>query len=310
MLADDERIGLDLTTLRLMGVHVALEGFGTGYSGLAQLTRLPHRHPQARPVARDRIDRDAQGRALGESMIEIGRALGLDVVAEGVETPAQLGRCAASGYAFAQGFLISRPDARAADLAAQLSRRCRSPVAGPGRPAVNAAPPAAPCAPASPPPGRRSRCWSAGRPALVPGSTCAVSGPAERAPHRRAAVRRLHRHGDLARPRRVPAAGGLGASCGGSCRSPGSCSASARRWPRCAASAATSAARGVGGAAAAARRDRGRRRRVPARAAPRPAAGRLLACVVDALVVLVAVAVLGEFVLADAAVTGRASRPR
>jgi diguanylate cyclase (GGDEF)-like protein/PAS domain S-box-containing protein len=120
VLADDERIGLDLTTLRLMGVHVALEGFGAGYSGLTQLTRLPFDVLKLDRSLVASIDRDAQGRALGDSMIGIGRALGLDVVAEGVETPAQLGSLCGSGYGFAQGRVISAP-LPPADLATQLA---------------------------------------------------------------------------------------------------------------------------------------------------------------------------------------------
>jgi EAL domain-containing protein (putative c-di-GMP-specific phosphodiesterase class I) len=120
VLADDERIGLDLTTLRLMGVHVALESFGTGYSGLTQLTRLPIDVLKLDRSLVTRIDRDPQGRALSDSLIGIGRALGLDVVAEGVETTAQLASLCDSGYGFAQGRVVSRP-MTAADLSAHLS---------------------------------------------------------------------------------------------------------------------------------------------------------------------------------------------
>jgi diguanylate cyclase (GGDEF)-like protein/PAS domain S-box-containing protein len=120
VLADDERIGLDLATLRLMGVHVALEGFGTGYSGLTHLTRLPVDVLKLDRSLVSRLDRDPQGATLGRTMIGIGRALGLDVVAEGVETAAQLASLSASGYGFAQGRVVSRP-MTPADLAAQLA---------------------------------------------------------------------------------------------------------------------------------------------------------------------------------------------
>ena len=120
LLADDERVGLDLTTLRLMGVHVALEGYGTGYFGLTHLTRLPVDILKLDRSLVSRIDRDEQMRAVSASMIGIGRALGLDVVAEGVETPAQLSALCGSGYGFAQGFLIARP-MPADELAALLA---------------------------------------------------------------------------------------------------------------------------------------------------------------------------------------------
>jgi EAL domain-containing protein (putative c-di-GMP-specific phosphodiesterase class I) len=120
VLADDERIALDLATLRLRGVHVALEGLGTGYSGLTHLTRLPVDVLKLHRSLVTRIDRDPQGRALSDAMIGIGRTMGFDVVAEGVETPAQLGSLCGSGYGFAQGRIFSRP-LSAADLALQLS---------------------------------------------------------------------------------------------------------------------------------------------------------------------------------------------
>jgi diguanylate cyclase (GGDEF)-like protein/PAS domain S-box-containing protein len=107
--SDDARTGLDVSSLRLMGVHVALDGFGSGSSALAHLTRLPIDVVRLDRSLISRIDRDPQSRALCESIVGIGRALGLDVVADGVETPAQLAALSGFGCGFAQGFLISRP---------------------------------------------------------------------------------------------------------------------------------------------------------------------------------------------------------
>ena len=105
----DERTGLDLASLRLLGVHVALDGFGGGSSELAHLTRLPIDIVRLDRSLISRIDRDSQSRALCESIIGIGRALGLDVLADGVETPAELAALCGFGCGFAQGFVISRP---------------------------------------------------------------------------------------------------------------------------------------------------------------------------------------------------------
>jgi diguanylate cyclase (GGDEF)-like protein/PAS domain S-box-containing protein len=113
VLADDERAALDVATLRLMGVHVALDGFGTGRSALGHLTALPIDILKLDRSLVSRIDRDPQSRALCESMIGIGHALGLAVVAEGVETPAQLGALGGLGADRAQGFAIARPMALA-----------------------------------------------------------------------------------------------------------------------------------------------------------------------------------------------------
>jgi len=109
VMSGDERFGLDVSSLRLMGVHVALHGFGSGSSALAHLTRLPIDIVKLDRSLISRIDRDPQSRALCESVIGIGRALGLDVVAEGVETTAQLATLTGFGCGFAQGFLIGRP---------------------------------------------------------------------------------------------------------------------------------------------------------------------------------------------------------
>jgi PAS domain S-box-containing protein/diguanylate cyclase (GGDEF)-like protein len=120
VLSGDERVGLDLTTLRLMGVHIALDDFGAGQASLVSLTRVPIDILKLDRSFIARVDHDPQSRALCESVVGIGRTLGLDVVAEGVETPAQLGAVQAFGAGFAQGFLIARP-LPPADLARLLS---------------------------------------------------------------------------------------------------------------------------------------------------------------------------------------------
>lgn len=109
VLADGPHVETDFTALRLMGVHVALDDFGSGYSSLAHLTRLPVDIIKLDRLFLSRVDKDAQTRALCESVIGIGGALGIDVVAEGVETPSQLALLSKLGCGFAQGFLLSRP---------------------------------------------------------------------------------------------------------------------------------------------------------------------------------------------------------
>ncbi|MFW3169435.1 putative bifunctional diguanylate cyclase/phosphodiesterase [Geodermatophilus sp. CPCC 206100] len=107
--AEGDHVAVDIEALRLMGVHVALDDFGTGHSSLAHLTRLPIDVLKLDRSFVSRVDRDPKTRALCESVVGIGRSLGLDVVAEGVETPAQLGALRAAGCGFAQGFLLARP---------------------------------------------------------------------------------------------------------------------------------------------------------------------------------------------------------
>ncbi len=107
--SEGEHVAADMEALRLMGVHVALDDFGTGRSSLAHLTQLPIDVLKLDHSFVLRVDRDRRARALCESVVGIAAALGLDVVAEGVETPAQLGALRAAGCGFAQGFLLARP---------------------------------------------------------------------------------------------------------------------------------------------------------------------------------------------------------
>ncbi|MBM7805551.1 diguanylate cyclase (GGDEF)-like protein/PAS domain S-box-containing protein [Geodermatophilus bullaregiensis] len=106
---DGEFVVTDIQALRLMGVHVALDDFGAGTSSLVHLTRLPIDVLKLDSTFVSRVDRDGRSRALCQAVVTVGRALGLDVVAEGVETPAQLGALRGLGLGFAQGFLLSRP---------------------------------------------------------------------------------------------------------------------------------------------------------------------------------------------------------
>ena len=95
-----------LERLRALGVRIAVDDFGTGYSSLSWLARLP--------VDVVKVDRsfvaqlgttDRYG-AIVDAMIHLAHALGLDVVAEGVETDAQLEHLARLGCDAAQGFLL------------------------------------------------------------------------------------------------------------------------------------------------------------------------------------------------------------
>jgi diguanylate cyclase (GGDEF)-like protein/PAS domain S-box-containing protein len=122
VLAEGEHVAVDIEALRLMGVHVALDDFGSGRSSLADLTRLPIDVLKLDRSLVARVDRDPKSRALCESVVTVGRALGLDVVAEGVEAPAQLGALRGLGCGFAQGFLLARP-LRPADLTDLIADR-------------------------------------------------------------------------------------------------------------------------------------------------------------------------------------------
>ncbi|MBI5162776.1 MAG: EAL domain-containing protein [Magnetospirillum sp.] len=98
-----------LCALSRMGVRLAIDDFGTGYSSFSQLHRLPFSTLKIDKSFVDRIERDAQGRDIVDAIADIARRMGMDVVAEGVETEGELAHLAASGCTYAQGYLFARP---------------------------------------------------------------------------------------------------------------------------------------------------------------------------------------------------------
>lgn len=96
-----------LAELRGAGCRVAIDDFGTGYSSLAYLKSLPLDYVKIdKSLVRD-IDGGARDRVVVAGAITMARSLGMVVVAEGVETPAQLELLAAAGCSLYQGFLVS-----------------------------------------------------------------------------------------------------------------------------------------------------------------------------------------------------------
>lgn len=97
-----------LTSLRQLGVTLSVDDFGTGYSMLGQLRSFPF--TQLKIDKSFVQDLDEAGQApLVVAMIAMARALGLEVVAEGVETPEQLGFLHGEECELAQGYLFARP---------------------------------------------------------------------------------------------------------------------------------------------------------------------------------------------------------
>ena len=108
MLSDDERTRVDLRTLHEMGVRLSVDDFGTGYSSLGYLKRLPVSELKLDKSFVADLEREASDRALADAVIGIGQALGLQVVAEGVETPGQRELLIRAGCDIAQGYLFTR----------------------------------------------------------------------------------------------------------------------------------------------------------------------------------------------------------
>jgi EAL domain-containing protein (putative c-di-GMP-specific phosphodiesterase class I) len=93
--------------VRASGVRIAIDDFGTGYSTLAYLRRLP---VDTLTVDRRFIPRmDETDVAVLAAILEMARALGLQTVAEGIETREQLEQLQALGCDVAQGYFLARP---------------------------------------------------------------------------------------------------------------------------------------------------------------------------------------------------------
>lgn len=108
-MADARQTADTLTRLRIMGVRLSLDDVGTGYSSLVELHRIPFTELKIdkRFIMGCHEDRDAL--VIANAIVGMGHALGLRVVAEGVERPEHLALLADSGCDDAQGYHFSAP---------------------------------------------------------------------------------------------------------------------------------------------------------------------------------------------------------
>jgi EAL domain-containing protein (putative c-di-GMP-specific phosphodiesterase class I) len=121
VLMDDVEHSIEtLTALKGLGVHFAVDDFGTGYSSLSYLRRLP--------IDTLKIDQSfvrglgvAENDSIVRAIVGLGRALGMGLLAEGVEEPGQLAALRALGCDVAQGFLWS-PAVPAGEFPASVDR--------------------------------------------------------------------------------------------------------------------------------------------------------------------------------------------
>jgi EAL domain-containing protein (putative c-di-GMP-specific phosphodiesterase class I) len=111
-----------LRQLRALGVGVALDDVGTGFSSMAYLRDLPLDTLKIDRSFVAEVDRDARNASICEALLTLGRSLGLQVVAEGVENDAQLQWLRAHGCDQVQGYLLGRPAPLAQVLAALGAR--------------------------------------------------------------------------------------------------------------------------------------------------------------------------------------------
>jgi diguanylate cyclase (GGDEF)-like protein len=109
MFQDTEATTAKLQILRGRGVRIAVDDFGTGYSSLGYLRKFP---VDILKIAREFVvpgDRDPSEWAFAHAIVALGRTLGLDILAEGIEHPAQVARLVAMGCELGQGYHFAHP---------------------------------------------------------------------------------------------------------------------------------------------------------------------------------------------------------
>lgn len=111
LLKEDARVKDTLRQFHAAGVKIALDDFGTGYSSLSYLQKFDIDYLKIDQSFTCKLEPGSSALALCDTIIIIIMAhrLGMQVIAEGVETPAQRSLLAAGGCNFGQGYLVSRP---------------------------------------------------------------------------------------------------------------------------------------------------------------------------------------------------------
>jgi EAL domain-containing protein (putative c-di-GMP-specific phosphodiesterase class I) len=111
VVTDDEATMDAMRRLVDAGAIFAIDDFGVGFSSLSYLKHLPVQILKTDAALSSDIDRDERSCRLLRSVVQMGDALGLDVIVEGIERPSQLDHLRDHvGAKFAQGYLLHRPE--------------------------------------------------------------------------------------------------------------------------------------------------------------------------------------------------------
>jgi EAL domain-containing protein (putative c-di-GMP-specific phosphodiesterase class I) len=131
MLGGGDLVSGQLAAIRELGIKLLIDDFGTGYSSLSQLQRLEMDVLKIDRAFTSQLRNESNANVLFNAIVVMAHALGMRVVAEGVETLDQLRALQSLGCDEVQGFYVSRPVA-AADLPALMQQECLFPPLRPG----------------------------------------------------------------------------------------------------------------------------------------------------------------------------------
>jgi EAL domain-containing protein (putative c-di-GMP-specific phosphodiesterase class I) len=124
-----------LKRVKALGVRVAMDDFGAGYTGLAALAHFPFDKVKIDRTFVGQLTEDADVAAIVSAIVALGRTLSLDVTAEGVETNEQVTLLRAAGCSIVQGFLFGAPK-RAEDGGGPAATTGGTPIAAGGEAAA------------------------------------------------------------------------------------------------------------------------------------------------------------------------------
>ena len=108
-MADPGRMLTELKRLADLGVTLSIDDFGTGYSSLSYLSRLPVQELKIDQSFVRHMTDDDNDAVIVQSVIDLGRNLGLRVVAEGIEDASTWQRLSEMGCDIAQGYFLGQP---------------------------------------------------------------------------------------------------------------------------------------------------------------------------------------------------------
>ena len=126
IIRDDAQVLATLEEFKRLGARIAIDDYGTGFSGLAYLRKFPFDILKIdQSFVRDLAPPESDT-TIVDSIVALTHSLGRVVVAEGVEVPEQLAALRAMGCDIAQGYLIARP--LTAEAATAMLEMARNPV--------------------------------------------------------------------------------------------------------------------------------------------------------------------------------------